>query len=582
MKRFLLAFLWAALSVTSHAQTGPGGVGNTLGVGQPRNVLWLDATKLPLTDGNDITAWPDLSGNANNLSAAAAISPQFENTTPINGLGYARFSKADNRILLTNFNDMPQSAYTAVIVYRTNGTGQGLVSYAASDASPDEYALRNSDALRTYIGSGAFDQSTLATNNNAFRVVINSWDNIDGILDYYIDGNESGGSYRTVNGFKIGQNIQPGGTFVIGNDQDLLNDGYEAADAFSGDIAEVIVYDRKLNAAQVRIVNNYINAKYGFAITGDNYAGDTPANGNYDFAVAGIGRHNGTTHNEANSAGFILTGISYSGTTSKFVIAGHNNLTNTSATVVSSGFGTGGAVQRWNRSWFVDFSGTVTVTADLTFDLGEGINGGSPVNADNYVLLKYNTVTSLWDVSSLPTTKTINGDRISFRIASANASNDDGRYTLGTLDAVASPVAGINIRTWYSYQTGQWNNPDVWTLDGGVVPLLTNPGNEIPQPGDNVIITNGRTITMNVNAVTLAGIQVDGTLNVAATSGHNFNSIRGNGRIRLSGAAGLDNFPAGTTTLFADATTGGTVEYYGSSNISLNQNRTFNNVEVKL
>jgi hypothetical protein len=87
---------------------------------------------------------------------------------------------------------------------------------------------------------------------------------------------------------------------------------------------------------------------------------------------------------------------------------------------------------------------------------------------------------------------------------------------------------------------------------------------------------------MNINNVTLSGMHVDGTLNVAATSGHNFNTIQGNGRIRVSGAAGLDNFPSGTTTLFADATNGGTVEYYGNSDISLNQNRTFNNAEIKL
>jgi hypothetical protein len=574
MKSVLLVLFCAVLPFFVLAQTGPGGVGNTLGSGQPRNVLWLDASKLPLTDGNDITTWSDLSGNANNLTTTAAISPQFENTTPLNGLGYARFSKADNRILITAFNDMPQSAYTVVVVYRTSATGQGLISYAASDASPDEYAIRNSDALRTYIGSGAFDQSTIATNNNNFRVLVNSWDNIDGILDYYIDGNETGTLYRTVNGFKIGLNLQSGGTLAIGNDQDLLNGGYETADAFTGDIAEVILYDRKLNAMQVRILNNYINSKYGIAIPGGNdfYAGDTPANGNHDFDLIGVGRLNGTVHNESNSSGFILSGITYT-SASTFAFAGHNNAANSA---VTTNLGAGVA-QRWNRNWYIQFTNTLTV--DATFDLSEGINGGTPVNVNNYVLLKWNTGTSLWEASVTPISKTINGDRISFRVSNAAG---NGRYTLGTLDATASPVTGINVRTWYSYQTGQWNNPNVWTLDGGVVPLLTNPGNEIPQPSDNVVITNGRTVTMNISNVTLAGIRVDGTLNVAASSGHNFNNIEGNGRIRIAGAAGIDNFPAGVTTSFADPINGGTVEYYGGNNIALTQNRTLNNVEVKL
>jgi hypothetical protein len=570
MKKSLISLFFVVLSVAGFAQTGPGGVGNTLGVGQPRNVIWLDASALGLSDGNDILSWPDLSGNVNNFSTTAAISPQFENSTPLNGLGYARFSKTDNRMVKTALNDIPQSAYTVVVVYRTTDAGDALVSYAASDALPDQYLLRNSDALRAYLIDGTFDQSAIATNNGNFRMLINSWENIDGVMEYLVDGNESGALYRSISGVKIGQNIQAGGTMAIGNDQDLLNGGYDPADAFQGDIAEIIIYDRKLNAMQVRLLNNYLSSKYAITTANDLYAGDTPANGNYDFRVGGVGRLNNTIHSEANSSGFILTANAFS-STNTYALAGHNNLPNSA---VTTSLGTG-IEQRWNRSWFIDFTNNLTV--DATFDLGEGISGGSPVNKDNYVLLKFNG--SQWVEYVVPSAnKSINGDRITFRITQAAG---DGRFTLGTINAAESPVAGISIRTWYSYQTGQWNNPDVWTLDGGVVPLLTNPGNEIPQPSDNVVITNGRTVTMNVNAVTLAGIQVDGTLNIAATSGHNFNTIQGNGRIRISGAAGVDNFPAGTTTLFADATNGGTVEYYGGSNISLNQNRVYNNMEVK-
>lgn len=571
MKRSLLSFLFIVFGVAAFAQTGPGGVGNTLGVGQPRNVLWLDASTLSLSDGNDILAWPDLSGNANNFSTTASISPQFENTVPQNGLGYARFSKADNRIVKNSFTDMPQSAYTVVIVYRTSDTGDAIVSYAASDAKPDEYLLRNSDALRTYLIDAAFDQTAIATNNNTFRSIVTSWENVDGVLDYYINGNESGGSYRNITGFKIGQSLQSGGTIALGNDQDLLNASYDPLEAFAGDIAEVIVYDRKLNAMQVRIVNNYIAAKYNLTLANINYVGSTGANGDYDYKVIGVGRLNGVTHNEANSAGFLLTGNTYT-TANTFAFAGHNNLPN-SAVATSLG---AGVQQRWNRSWYIDFTNTLTV--DATFDLGEGIGGGSPVNKDNYVLLKWNG--SQWiNTGVASANKFINGDRISFRITNAAG---DGAYTLGTIDAATSPVAGINIRTWYSYQSGNWNNPDVWTLDGGVVPLLTNPANELPQPSDNVVITNGRTVTMNINNVTLAGIRVDGTLNVATTSGHNFNTIDGNGRVRVAGSGGNDNFPSGTTTNFADAISGGTVEYYGASNITLNQDRIYNNLQIKL
>lgn len=133
--------------------------------------------------------------------------------------------------------------------------------------------------------------------------------------------------------------------------------------------------------------------------------------------------------------------------------------------------------------------------------------------------------------------------------------------------------------TWYSYQTGNWNDPTSWTLDGGLFPLYTNPGNAIPDATDNVIITSGKTITMVSNNVQVNSMQVVGTLNLAATTGHNFVTITGNGRIRLAGST--DNFPLGTATGFVDASTGGTVEIYGTG-ITLSTIRTFNNLIINL
>ena len=541
--------------------------------------MWLEANSLPLANGADILTWTDRSGNNNNLTAVAATSPVFNNTTtPPNGLGYARFNKADNRIVRTSFTDMPQSGITTLVVYRTNDSGDGLISYAASDAFPDEYLIRNSDALRTYIFDGAFDQSTIATNNGAWRILLNSWENIDGRLNYHVDGAESGGLFRLVNGFKINQTIDGGGTLALGNDQDLLNGGYEPGDALQGDIAEVIMYDRKLNDAQVRIINNYLGAKYGITLAGgtDIYVGDTAPNGNFDFQVAGIGQINGTVHGEANSAGLVISGVSYAATS--FIIYGHNNVANS----VSTANLPGGVAQRWNRSWFLDRTNNMTV--DIAFDLGEGIGGGVPVNKDNYVLLRRATpgVGNYVDLAVANTSKTIVGDRIIFRVVNPT---DLGEYTLGTTNATLSPVNGINVQTWYSYQSGDWNDPNVWTLDGGVVPLLENPSNEIPDPSDFVVITNGRTVTMNINNVTVANMTVNGVLSVANSFGHNFNEINGNGRIRIAGNTGNDNFPAGATNVgangFADATNGGIVEINGAA-ITLDQNRIFKDVLVNL
>lgn len=149
--------------------------------------------------------------------------------------------------------------------------------------------------------------------------------------------------------------------------------------------------------------------------------------------------------------------------------------------------------------------------------------------------------------------------------------NDTYFYTIGTPTGYG--------KTWFSYQTGNWNNALTWTLDGSIFPVYSNPTNAVPGAADNVVITSGRTVTMDVNNVGITSILVTGTLDVAATTGHNFTAISGSGRIKIAGV--VDNFPSGTATNFADPAVGGTVEVNGTG-ISLNAARTFNNMVINM
>ncbi len=149
--------------------------------------------------------------------------------------------------------------------------------------------------------------------------------------------------------------------------------------------------------------------------------------------------------------------------------------------------------------------------------------------------------------------------------------NDTYFYTIGTPTGYG--------KTWFSYQTGNWNNALTWTLDGSIFPVYSNPTNAVPGAADNVVITSGRTVTMDVNNVGITSILVTGTLDVLATTGHNFTAISGSGRIKIAGV--VDNFPSGTATNFADPAVGGTVEVNGTT-ISLNAARTFNNLVINM
>ena len=133
--------------------------------------------------------------------------------------------------------------------------------------------------------------------------------------------------------------------------------------------------------------------------------------------------------------------------------------------------------------------------------------------------------------------------------------------------------------TWYTLRSGNWNDPTIWTLDPAGS-LINNPSNTFPQlAGDNVVVKNGRTVAMNISNVACKNLTVEGTLDLASTSGHSFTSINGNGRIRMSAN---NSWPTGNATHFITPGQGeGTVEYYGN-NFSLSTARTFYNMEVMI
>ena len=144
--------------------------------------------------------------------------------------------------------------------------------------------------------------------------------------------------------------------------------------------------------------------------------------------------------------------------------------------------------------------------------------------------------------------------------------------------------------TWYTLASGDWDNPDIWTLDpAGAVPV----GSQVPSNGDNVVILSGKTVTVpdgvspydspSVRDVTLncGSVTINGSLDLRQSTGHNFSSLKGNGRLLMSD----DNYPTIGVGGDADFTTqdedDGTVVFYGSSfNITTAYN--FSNLEIDM
>ena len=131
--------------------------------------------------------------------------------------------------------------------------------------------------------------------------------------------------------------------------------------------------------------------------------------------------------------------------------------------------------------------------------------------------------------------------------------------------------------TYYSYQTGGWDDSHTWTFDpsGTTWSPIT-----IPSSNDKVVILAGRTVTLNSN---IASTNLDITINASATLdlatyqfSSTFASFAGQGMLRLASV----NFPTATTNTFVNAG-GGTTEYYNAANFTLPATQaTYNHLNI--
>ncbi|MCD6556859.1 MAG: hypothetical protein J7K64_06660, partial [Bacteroidales bacterium] len=565
------------LSFNIIAQTGPGGVGNSDGTtGQPQNVLWLDASSLGLSDGADIATWADLSGNNNNLSqSTAGFTPIFKNDAGnINGHPRAEFSKANNRIVINPFNDMPTSGITNFVIYKTASAegNDGLLSYNTSSRD-NAFLLFNSNSLRMDInGTNNVSGQDFSTGN--WLMMSNKWKSSGGDFIFNRNGDQV---YSTT--FQNGVSIPAGGSFAIGGEQDSPDGGYDSAQDYDGEIAEVIMYNTFLNSAQRLIVENYLSEKYNiaFSTASNNHFGNDPDfNSAYITNIAGIGKEADGSHTQTSSGGMYLYEWNSTLANGEYVMLAHDNTTNNSTTTYTGSDLPGGTEASWARQWYVEKTSSDGVDAKLIFDFKEALTDGQyPADVANYVLLYRSASTGAYSKVSVAGQGTYDADQVYFNVSDANLQN--GYYTLGTDDETNSPVEGVAGRTWYALASGDWDTWDYWTLDpSGSLP--NNPSHEIPSSNDKVVIHTGKTITISSNTKTVAGITVDGILQLGTTSGHSFTTIKGSGRIKLAS----DNFPLGDATDFITKGQGeGTVVWQGGS-YNLSSSHTFYNMEIGL
>ncbi|HKL03092.1 MAG TPA: hypothetical protein VJ911_05430, partial [Cryomorphaceae bacterium] len=152
MKKVLFIIIISILSVVnqSFGQYGPMGFGNAdgsespAGFEQPRLLLWLDGSSVTVSNGQDVTVWPDKSGNGHDFISSAAFAPRFSATGGPSGTPSVDFFRANTRMYCENF-PMSSAGYSIYFVIKTNDSKYGVFSFGSA-AEPQELVIYNDDA----------------------------------------------------------------------------------------------------------------------------------------------------------------------------------------------------------------------------------------------------------------------------------------------------------------------------------------------------------------------------------------------------------------------------------------------------
>ncbi|MBL7891275.1 MAG: T9SS type A sorting domain-containing protein, partial [Bacteroidia bacterium] len=132
---------------------------------------------------------------------------------------------------------------------------------------------------------------------------------------------------------------------------------------FKGDMAELIIYNYRVNNAQLNIVNSYLAAKYNLTIANDKFSYDA-TNGT---DVAGIGREDASNlHTSAQSAGLLTVSGASALSDADYLLFGHDAGSIASWTTTEAP-NSGTNIQRLAREWKFSHTGNVG-TVDFTLE----------------------------------------------------------------------------------------------------------------------------------------------------------------------------------------------------------------------
>lgn len=361
------------------AQTGPGGVGTTDGSSSLR--MWMDASEGVsfTTPDSTVNGWTNQAGTEDPTDILG--NPVFK-ASQKNGKPAIRFDGIDDGGGVDQFefndgglNNIAGGENTLVVVSANSGSGnfnQAIVGFGdipsgnnAPNARGLLYDLGNQtagiDIVLSAISGDAKGTGGDKLNSGA-KAISTSYNKTPfSIYSSIAKGVSGGGQGSSLPGT---QDLLANGNFLDDGGANSASGTPRIGERVIGDVAEVIAFDRRLNAAELSILHNYLSEKYNISLSGSDI-GELYEFDSHPGDMAGIGRSSGFSEIKAEAggkraarSGILKLSVEDAGAffaEDEFVTFGHNEESRTFSTADRPNDDAN--VERLSRVWRVDLTG---------------------------------------------------------------------------------------------------------------------------------------------------------------------------------------------------------------------------------
>ena len=226
-------------------------------------IAWYAADRITgLTDGAAVATWADLStsGAGDATQASGTVQPTYQ-TVEVNGLPVVRSDASDDYMTIANTGSILNDATISIlaVIKTSSATGSpAIISDWESAGGQKGWFINLRVTTGRLVGQLDADNFVPSTGPNLA-------DGRPHVVS--VTFNTATGVFRSDGANQMSNTFAGGATFgasiaLIG----AISDGGTPAQLWTGDLAEVMVYSRVLNAGEISKLEKYLGEKWGVAV----------------------------------------------------------------------------------------------------------------------------------------------------------------------------------------------------------------------------------------------------------------------------------------------------------------------------